>query len=72
MNTSMNELYVGILFQTNFRKQFVSSWSFDMTLQARKSFTALEDKCCNYTLHIQLYVFQSTLISIWAYDNSVK
>lgn len=74
MNVSMNELYVGILFQSNFRKQFVLSWGFDMTFQARTSFTVLQDKSCNYTLHIQLNVFQSALISILFehHNDSVK
>lgn len=45
-----------------------------MTFQAGTSFTVLQDKSCNYTLHIQLYVFQSDLISILFehHNDSVK
>lgn len=35
-----------------------------MTFQARMSFAALEDKSYDYSLHIQLYIFQSTFMSI--------
>lgn len=57
----MDELPIGILLQTNFKKQFVFSWGFDMTFQARMSFTALKDKSYNYTLHIQLFMFFKVL-----------
>lgn len=60
----MKELYVEILYQTVFRKQFIFSWVFDMTFQAKMNYIILEDKSCNYPLHIELHIFQTAFISV--------